>query len=173
MNFLTSIILINLVNTEISGEERKKDDRTPLDRLNRLRSFHTAWVSAWLVRNQIDHWQAKFDRNANRLETRYSICGDPSAMNEEKEERKRRSTTGDAVGSNFNDKLAVDISDSSLRISDDPLEAIKQITGGYARWAQKYIADCKHQPLVQEKRADIWLKSLRKRFAKNHPDYEA
>lgn len=135
--------------------------------MNRLRLFHTAWVNAWLTRKQIDHWDAKFNRNAERMDQRFDICGQHTGTDnnttDDGERRRRRDNN------RFSDKLSVDVNDESLRISEDPMEALKQITGGYARWSKRYLSKCKHHPQVQVMRSEKWFEKLRQKFKNNHP----
>ena len=89
------------------------------------------------------HWVNKFSRNTERMRTRYNLCG----RNGSASSRKRRQT-GD-IG----------------RIDrDSPVKALKQITTGYRKFAEKFLQDCKRQPETQADRARKWFDVLKLRY---------
>ena len=95
-----------------------------------------------------DRWIAKFERNGDRMLAAYAKCGfyDPSLPNGGP--RARRDAEDD---------------DDDLRYNqNDPREGIKQITTGFRKWAERYIADCSghRREQHQVKRMNKWNELL-------------
>ena len=153
-----------LLSVQAIDEEKKVPPRHPLQRLNTLTRFSREWCRENLTAKQANNWVGKFKRNAERMEIRFEKCGffDPSVPN-----------GGPNPNSTNRNRRSID-SDSQLRTLDDdgfgtrydkadPAEGIKDITSGFKKWAQRYIADCKRQPERQERRFSEWrakIKSL-------------
>ena len=144
-----------------ADEEKKVPPRTPKNRLNKLTQFSKEWCHANLSQRAADHWINKFENNAARMEIRFEKCGffDPNVPN-----------GGPRPAETDRDRRSID-SDSQLRTLDDdgygirydktdPARGITEITTGYKKWAQRYIADCKLQPARQERRFRQWLRKL-------------
>merc|ERR1712062_25796 len=55
---------------------------------------------------------------------------------------------------------------------DNPLLAIKQITTGFRKWAERYIAECHGQRKFnfQKKRMHKWFRSLGDKYIKMNPE---
>merc|ERR1712157_157148 len=83
------------------------------------------------------------NNNTNKFRKRFALCGYYDETSEHGGPRERREADED-----------------DFRISDDPALAIKQITTGYRKWAQRYIEECGLQPAVQVGRANKWLQLL-------------
>merc|ERR1712130_756391 len=86
----------------------KAEEKSALQRLDQLRAYHKAWVNEWLKNKQVEHWEHKFTRNADRLALRYAICGAKNEENldENKNTRKKRQTeTTERDVGKFVDKL--------------------------------------------------------------------
>ena len=101
-------------------------------------------------------------RNTARFQRRYELCGYYDEENlphgGPKQDRKRRSG------------LECDIFDDDCVLRYDRFDAvrgIKQITTGYSKWAQRYIVDCKVQPVRQKERAVKWMGLLQALYGKN------
>merc|ERR1711979_61393 len=124
-----------------AADEKKVPPRHPLQRLNRLVEFSTE-----LLTDHFDWWkrQEKFiskfskaaDRMKNAFERNEQKCGyyDPDNLPHggpapADDDRKRRDLS--------------DMFDSYNR--EDPYEGAKQVTTGYRKWAERYIAGCNGQ----------------------------
>ena len=114
-----------------SAEDKKVPPRHPLQRLATLTRFSAEIMNqrfSWLPSKE--SWVQKFAKNADRMERNFTRgnqrCGfvDPSVPNGGPAlERKRRFAE-----------------DELERLSNDPSRAIRQITTGYRKWAERYIA---------------------------------
>ena len=95
-----------------------------------------------------DNWIAKFERNADRMSAAFARCGfyDPSLPNGGP--RARRETDDDEI------ELRYD--------RDDPTNGVRQITTGFKKWAERYIADCSGHRRYQHQlaRMDKWNEAL-------------
>ena len=139
-----------------SADEKKVPPRHPLQRLRKLQAFANEWVNDNLTPKQAANWGPKFDKNADRMEKRWDICqfydenqlphGGPAP------DRKRR----EADFERYN--------------KEQPLVGIKQITAGFRKWAQRYIAGCKLQPARQVDRANDWFGKLGAKYMANQQD---
>ena len=142
-----------------AADEKKVPPRHPLQRLTKLNKFANEWLNDNLSAKEAANWGPKFDRNTARFEKRFELCpfydenqlphGGPAPS---AEARKRR----DAVDEN-------DL-DFERYNKNDPMIGIKQITSGFRKWAQRYIADCKLQPGRQVERAQKWFVILGKKY---------
>ena len=116
--------------------EKKVPPRHPLQRLDRLVEFTDEIMNDWfdfLPSQQA--WINKFANNAKRMEKGFKRCGfydenvqhggpDPSS------DRKRRE---------------VDEIDVDRYNREDPIIGIKQLTTGFSKWAERYLAACSGQ----------------------------
>ena len=144
-----------------SAEDKKVPPRHPLQRLAKLNSFAAEWCNDNLKPSQATHWIEKFDKNTARFERRFEICpfydenqlphGGPAPA-----DRKRRATD-----------LDCDENGICRYNKNEPLVGIKQITSGFRKWAQRYIADCKVQPGRQVNRAYKWFGILGNKYLAN------
>merc|ERR1712134_141147 len=84
-------------------------------------------------------WCKKFGNNTRKFQRRYEICGyyDPTSQHGGPRERR-------------------DAEDDFRVTWDNPELALKQITTGYRKWANRYIAECSLQPATQANRANKW-----------------
>ena len=115
--------------------------KTPENRLNRLVKFAREWCDDNLDNPRAsDHWESKFQRNANRMLKAYTTCGagKPSA------DRKRRDDDGDDYDDYDSDLFRYD--------TGNPVRGIHQITKGFWNWSKKYLEDCPAHPASQERR---------------------
>jgi len=138
-------------------EDKKVPPRHPLQRLNKLRMFAKEWCDANLTVKQANNWKNKFDKNIDRFEARWERCGfyDESQLPHggPKPQRKRRDDEDDSV-----DEDGITIKYDK----NNPVRGIKQITSGFRKWAERYLADtkdgkkCKNQPQTQVNRANKW-----------------
>ena len=113
------------------GDEKKVPPKTPMDRLNQLRSHITRMtVDHFDGCNKASQWEDKLTKITNRAEKAYKkSCGffDPSLTHggPEGSDRKRREV------------------DDFVRYSETDGEAsINGITSGIRKWAERYISDC-------------------------------
>ena len=130
-----------------SADEKKVPPRHPLSRIKKLNIFANEWVNDNLTPKQADNWGPKFDRNTARMIRRYELCsfydenllphGGPDPNSES--DRKRRDD------------------DFERYNKDIPMTGLKQITNGFRKWAERYIAGCKVQPGKQQDRAKKWF----------------
>jgi len=125
-----------------TADDKKVPPRHPLQRLNRLVEFSTE-----LLTDHFGFWKrqekyiSKFSKAAARMKNAFERndqkCGYYDANNlphggpapADEEDRKRR-----------------DLSDMFDRYNrEDPWEGAKQVTTGYRKWAERYIAGCNGQ----------------------------
>ena len=132
-----------------AAEDKKVPPRHPLSRLAKLNTFAAEWINDNLSVKQAANWVPKFERNTARMETRFENCG---FYNDQSEhggpERKRRSGAGE--GDDCEDGLCVKYD------KNNPMRGIQQITKGFSKWAERYIAACKKQPAIQIARMTKW-----------------
>ena len=131
-----------------SASEKKVPPRHPLQRLNKLNMFAVEWVTDNLSTKMAANWSGKFNRNVGRLERRFELCGFYDANSEHGGPRERRE-------------------DEEFERYDksNPVRGIQQISNGFKKWAQRYIADCKVQPARQVERAAKWFTQLTGKLA--------
>ena len=146
-----------------AAEDKKVPPRHPLQRLAKLRTFAEEWCTDNLTANQAANWIPKFNRNVARFERRWQLCSfydenllphggpDPDA-------RKRRSVDGCDEAEN---------ADFCRYDQSNPLRGIKQITSGFRKWAERYVAGCKVQPGRQVDRANLWFQKLGNLYTAN------
>ena len=139
-----------------TASEKKVPPRHPLNRIKRLTQFAAEWCGDNLTDKQADNWVPKFERNAGRMERRFELCGYYEADNlpHGGPERKRRDTDDDESDLERYDKT-------------NPIRGIQQITKGFSKWAQRYIATCKVQPDMQVARMSKWFGQLGQKLADN------
>jgi len=110
------------------------DEKNRLQRLNKLNTFAAEWVNDNLSAKQAFNWGNKFANNVARFEARYRRCGfyDENQLPHGgplSDARKRR------------DAVDEDDADFERYNKNEPLVGIKQITNGFRKWAQRYLAD--------------------------------
>ena len=137
-----------------AADQKKVPPRHPLQRLNKLNTFAAEWCDDNLTAKQSANWAPKFERNAGRMERRFELCGYYEADNlpHGGPERKRRDT---------------DESDLERYDKTNPIRGIQQITKGFSKWAQRYIATCKVQPDMQVARMSKWFGQMVQKLADN------
>merc|ERR1711988_1501106 len=132
MKFSTAVLV-----AVAPAEDKKVPPRHPLQRLAKLTEFSAEILNEWYTfLPSKDSWIEKFDANAERMERNFNRgnqrCGyydEDNLPHGGPEERKRRSDDFDVDRYN----------------REDPSVGIKQITTGYRKWAQRYIAQCAGQ----------------------------
>ena len=144
--------------------EKKVPPRHPLQRLNKLNKFAAEWCNANLSEKAAANWEQKFDRNVQRFERRFELCGFYDDSSEHggprPADRKRREE----------DDLAFLDCEGALCPRYDktnPVRGIQQITKGFSKWAQRYVAECKLQPAKQVQRSNKWFGQLTAKIAAN------
>ena len=141
-----------------SAEDKKVPPRHPLDRLEKLRQFSQEWVNDNLSARQAENWGPKFNRNVARFRRRFEQCPfydeDQLPHGGPRPERKRRED--DDTCENFPEFCRYDKS--------NPVRGLKQITTGFRKWAQRYVAECKVQPGRQVERANLWFDKLSEKW---------
>merc|ERR550514_2422033 len=128
-------------------------------RLNKLVQFGKDWVNTNIaevasVRN--GKWQQKFGINAGRMQDAYYRCG--TGKEPEGNQRKRRQA----------ELYEPDMSDLEFARSIErynmanPMIGIQQITGGFRKWAQRYLGSCRGQTnnQYQKNRMNKWKNKL-------------
>ena len=130
------------------GDEKKVPPRHPLQRLERLVEFSDEILDQWYTfLPSKASWKNKFGRNAGRMERNFErgnqICGhydenqlphggpSPGAQNG----RKKRSDDYDLFWGD--DELRYD--------RTNPKIGTRQITTGFSKWAERYLAECSGQ----------------------------
>ena len=142
-----------------SAQEKKVPPRHPLQRLNKLNTFAAEWCNDNLTAKQANNWVNRFQNNVARFESRFERCGfyDENQLPHGGPARKRRSLDGCDEAEN---------ADFCRYDQSNPLRGIKQITSGFRKWAERYLANdkdgkfCKLQPGRQVARANAWFQKL-------------
>ena len=147
-----------------ASADKKVPPRHPLQRLARLNEFAVEWCNDNLTAKQAANWSNKFNNNVERFEDRFERCGYYDENNlphgGPSGDRKRRDV--DDLVENCDDQ------ENPLCRYDksNPLRGIKQITNGFRKWAERYLANdkdgksCKLQPERQVARANAWNAKL-------------
>jgi len=138
-----------------AADDKKVPPRHPLQRLNKLTAFANEWVNDNLTGKQAANWGPKFDQNSARMERRFELCGFYDESSEHGGPRERRDT---------------DVEPLERYDQANPIRGIQQITRGFSKWAQRYIADCKVQPAKQMDRMTKWFGQLTTKLAENNGD---
>ena len=143
----------------VATTEKKVPPRHPLSRVNKLNSFAQEWIGNNLSGKQAANWGPKFDRNTARFVRRFELCGYYDATLEHGGPRERRDA----------DCNQEDLDETGICRYDktNPVRGIQQITKGFTKWAQRYIAECKVQPAKQVDRMNKWLIILKNKLAEN------
>merc|ERR1711868_101513 len=141
----------------LATAEKKVPPRHPLQRLNKLNKFANEWVSDNLTGKQAANWGPKFDRNTGRMEKRFELCGFYDENSEHGGPRERRQAQEED-----------DITGPEGRYDQsNPMRGIQQITRGFSKWAERYIADCGLQPAKQVDRMAKWYGQMLDKLAAN------
>ena len=144
-----------------AASDKKVPPRHPLQRLNKLATFAEEWCTDNLTAKQAGNWIAKFENNVARFEARYERCGyyDEDALPHGGPARKRR---------DLDEMDCTDLESDLCRYDQsNPIRGIKQITSGFRKWAERYLANnkagafCKLQPTKQVARAKKWNDQLK------------
>jgi len=144
-----------------ASADKKVPPRHPLQRLNRLNEFAVEWCNDNLTEKQAANWSKRFDNNVARFESRFERCGyyDENNLPHGGPQRKRR-----------DDDLFESCEDLESPLcrydKNNAVRGIKQITNGFRKWAERYLANdkdgrsCKLQPATQVARANKWNAKL-------------
>ena len=136
-----------------SADDKKVPPRHPLQRLERLTEFSEELLDdwyAWLPSK--DKWVEKFKNNAERMKKNFKRgnqrCGyydEDNLPHGGPEDRKRR-----------------DLDDFDRYDREDPCIGTRQITTGFRKWAERYLAACSGQKTYkhQVKRMNLWNEKL-------------
>jgi len=155
-----------------ASADKKVPPRHPLQRLARLNEFAVEWCNDNLTAKQAANWSGKFDNNVARFEARFERCGYYDENNlphgGPSGDRKRRDAGDDLVDACNDPQNPLCRYDKS-----NPLRGIKQITNGFRKWAERYLANdkdgkfCKKQPARQVARANAWFQALSNKYVAN------
>ena len=136
-----------------SADDKKVPPRHPLQRLKRLTDFSAELLNDWYgFLPSKDKWVAKFEKNAERMERNFKRGNQRCGHYDENQlphggpaERKRR-----------------DLDDVFRYDRADPCVGTKQITTGFRKWAQRYLAACSGQKFnqYQVNRMNSWNEKL-------------
>ena len=114
------------------ADDKTVPNRTPEQRLTSLVKFSEEILTTWFsFMNNKDDWVERFNNHGIRMTRAFKRCGfyDPSLPHGgPAPSRKRR-----------------EVDEEERYNRDDPSEGIKQITTGFSKWAQRYIAACGNQ----------------------------
>ena len=147
----------------VAAEDKKVPPRHPLQRLNRLNQFSAEILLMWFdFLPSRDSWIDKFGITGHRMERNFNRgnqrCGyyDEANLPHGGPERKRRDD---------------DDFDVERYNRDDPSIAVKQITTGYRKWAERYLSQCSGQRRYQHivKRMNKWNSLLQAQLAAHAP----
>ena len=150
-----------ILATAATADDRKVPPRHPLQRLDRLVEFSAEILDEWFsfVPSK-ESWKGKFERNAGRMKTNFQRGQQRCGHYDENQlphggpegDRKRRSDD-----------------DMDRYNREDPSDGMKQITTGFRKWAERYIAACSGQRQYQHqvKRMSKWNGKLQAHLAGN------
>ena len=138
-----------------AAEDKKVPPRHPLSRLSKLSTFAVEWCNDNLSVKQAANWAPKFERNAARMETRFENCGFYDDSTEHGGPARKRREDGD------------DEDDLERYDQSNPIRGVQQITRGFSKWAERYIADCPKQPETQTERMTKWYGQMLGKLADN------
>merc|ERR1712128_377797 len=113
-----------------AAEEKKVPPQHPLQRLNKLVTFSTE-----LLNEQFTFWKRKdkfISKFSNASERNEQKCGYYDANNL-------------PHGGPNGDRKRRELEDVERYNREDPWEGTKQITTGFRKWAERYIAGCNGQ----------------------------
>jgi hypothetical protein len=151
-------VFVPAVVAIVAADQKKVPPRHPLQRLNKLNIFANEWCDDNLSAKQAANWGPKFDRNTDRMERRFELCGfydeDQLPHGGPANSRKRRS----------------DGDDLERYDKENPIRGIQQITRGFSKWAERYISTCKVQPAKQVERMTKWFGQMTGKLAENIND---
>ena len=136
--------------------EKKVPPRHPLQRLTKLNIFANEWIADNLNDKQAANWGSKFDRNTARMEKAFGLCGFYDETSEHGGPRERRTADDDSELTRYD--------------KSNPIRGIQQITRGFSKWAERYIADCGLQPAKQVDRMAKWFGQLTGKLAENNAE---
>ena len=140
--------------------ERRVPPRRPDQRLAMLKKFSHDWSDRFLGPNcesygtcershpRAARFKEKIDNQYERFTNAYQreTCRffDPNVPNggpnpNPKQRRMRRDTEGKKLG---DDEMDIFDTETFMRISNDPLHALRQIFVGFRKWTERYIAEC-------------------------------
>ena len=146
----------------VASAERKVPPRHPKQRLKRLGQFAEEWCNANLDEKAAKNWSGKFERNTERFFRRFELCGYYDETQEHGGPRERRADDELAFLDCEGDETVCPRYDKN-----NPIRGIQQITRGFAKWAQRYVSDCKLQPEKQVARSNKWYGQLTAKLAAN------
>jgi len=135
-----------------AADDKKVPPRHPLQRLKKLTTFAAEWCTDNLTVKQATNWVPKFQANSARMERRFELCGYYDDQSEHGGPRERRQAEDD---------------DIERYDQSNPMRGIQQITRGFSKWAQRYVADCKVQPARQVDRMAKWYGQMLNKLAEN------
>jgi len=152
----------------VAAADKKVPPRHPLQRLSKLGRFAGEWCDDNLSAKAATNWNNKFANNVARFEARFERCGHYDESQEHGgpagADRKRRDA----------EDACLDIDSELCRYDkSNPIRGIKQITSGFRKWAERYLANdkdgasCKLQPEKQVARAQAWHDKLLAKLAEN------
>ena len=149
MKFSTLILV-----TMASAEDKKVPPRHPLERLDRLTMFVAEIFSDWYSWSpKKEKWILKFVANADRMGRNFKRDNQRCGFYDE---------TNLPHGGPSNHRERRFANDIDRYNREDPFEGIQQITTGFRKWAERYLAACsgqkKHKYIVN--RMNKWSQKL-------------
>ena len=163
--------LLSVIFAVATAEDKKVPPRHPLQRLARLNEFSEEILNQWFdFLPSKQSWINKFAMNAARMERNFNRgnqrCGhyDSSQRPHGGPARRRRSDDFDS------DDFDSDDFDFE-RLSQNPTRAVRQITTGYRKWAERYLSQCSGQRAYQYQinRMNLWNNKLQAHFLDQYP----
>jgi len=136
-----------IIAVTAAQDDKRIPPKHPLIRLNQLERFALEWLDAQFGKGhqKAEHWSGKFQRNTQRMRHRFETCG------ADQKSRKRREASKKGSPISRLDK-------------NNPVKALKQITTGYRKWAERFLKPCPKQPATQAERSRKWNVVLRQRY---------
>ena len=151
----------------VVADDRKVPPRHPLQRLDRLVEFSAEILDEWFsfVASK-DAWKLKFSRNADRMGRNFERGNQRCGHYNE-----NQLPHGGPANDNAGRKRRADDFEWERYNRDDPAEGTKQITTGFRKWAERYLAECSGQRNYQHQvsRMNKWNTKLQAKLASNKP----
>jgi len=130
------------LTTFVAANEKKVPHRTPEQRLKTLRRFANEWTAANLNAKQAANFANRYQNNADRMLKKYNRCG---YYNDQLQHGGPRPAEDGRKRRNADDEATIDTCEPGSICRYDqqnPVRGLQQITRGYQKWCERYIADC-------------------------------
>ena len=147
-----------------AAEEKKVPPRHPLQRLARLTQFSDEILNEWFdFLPSKNSWIGKFANNADRMERNFRRNNQKCGFYDEDQ----HPHGGPEGAPTFGERKRREDEEWDRYDRVNPVRAVKQITTGFRKWAERYISKCSGQRMYkhQIKRMDKWNNKLQAHLA--------